>query len=311
MSDPKPRFTGIFIPVEILLHQDLSPLDQILLSWIDALYDEEKGGCYASNAYLSEKLKVKENTIAKAKTHLRKLKLLEDVEFNGRRQVVRAMIGHFVDKRQDKKKLHKNKPNPKQHWIKIQGSIGEKSKAASNAHSITNRKEDRKEQQQKEETDPPRKPKDVVVVVPSFLIEIESLSEKLALSLMKQFTLQQLQSAAARLKESKTHVNNPYGWLKACIVDTYPATETKADKTAANQKVIQDCFTSLDGKIIGGRRIDVTPSCISFSCGGISNITHSIQCSEPNFESKVRKYIEVLREHGLQNTNQQLLRYLQ
>jgi len=54
---PKARFTGIFIPVEILEMDDLSPTEWILLSWIDALHDKSHNGCFASNEYLSKNLR--------------------------------------------------------------------------------------------------------------------------------------------------------------------------------------------------------------------------------------------------------------
>ena len=65
---PTPRFTGIFIPVEILEMHDLTYLELILLSWIDALYCKKHRGCFASNAYLASKLQSQPNTIAKAIT---------------------------------------------------------------------------------------------------------------------------------------------------------------------------------------------------------------------------------------------------
>jgi DNA-binding transcriptional regulator YhcF (GntR family) len=138
MSLPKPRFTGIFIPVEILELEDLSPLEQLLISWVDALNCEEHGGCFASNSYLAGKLRVQENTIAKAITHLRKIGILEDISFNGRHRVIKAKIGEFVEKSQSKAGLDLN---PKQGWIKIQGSIGEKSKP-----SYIEKKEESKEE---------------------------------------------------------------------------------------------------------------------------------------------------------------------
>jgi len=124
MSNPNPRFTGIFIPVEILEIEELSPLEQFLISWIDALYCENHGGCFASNDYLAEKLRVKENTISKALTNLRKIGLLEDVSFDGRHRVIRAKIGEFVEKSQSKAALDLN---PRQSRTKIQPRVGEKS----------------------------------------------------------------------------------------------------------------------------------------------------------------------------------------
>jgi hypothetical protein len=105
---PKPRFTGIFIPVEILEYEDLSLTEKLLLSWIDALYDEEKGGCFASNEYLADRMGIKPNTISKSLVKLRKLNLIEDISFDGRERVIRALIGKFVDKNQHSPKKSKS-----------------------------------------------------------------------------------------------------------------------------------------------------------------------------------------------------------
>ena len=110
---PTPRFIGIFTPAEILEAKKalkLSYFEMFLLSWIDAYYSKKYGGCFASNKHLSEKMDTEENTIAKGLTRLRKLKLVEDVSFDGRRRVIRALIGRTVDQAQS-----------------IQGSIGQPS----------------------------------------------------------------------------------------------------------------------------------------------------------------------------------------
>jgi len=101
-KEPKCRFTGIFIPVEILEYPNISWSEKLLISWIDALYDEEKGGCYASNDYLASRLGVASNTIAKSLGNLRKAGLLEDVHFDGRERVIRALIGTFIDKKRSR-----------------------------------------------------------------------------------------------------------------------------------------------------------------------------------------------------------------
>lgn len=128
MSDqrppPKPRFTGIFIPVEILSIENITPLEMILLSWIDALYSEQDGGCYAKNEYLAARLHVEENTIAKAVSKLRKFGLIEDVSFDGRNRVIKATIAKAIEKAQSNAALDLN---PKQGWTKIQDRVGQKS----------------------------------------------------------------------------------------------------------------------------------------------------------------------------------------
>ena len=138
MINASPRFTGIFIPVEILEMEDLSPLEQMLLSWVDALYCKNHGGCFASNIYLAERLRIKENTLAKLLTKLRKLGLIEDVSFDGRRRIIRAKIGEQVEKSQSNPDLDYD---PTQGWTKIQPSVGQ----PSNPHLYIYNKGDNKE----------------------------------------------------------------------------------------------------------------------------------------------------------------------
>ena len=97
---PKTRFTGIFIPVEILEIKGLSNNEKILLSYIDALYCKDAGGCFASNQYLSEKLDVTADCISKCITLLKRMGLIEQVSFDGRRRIIRAKIGEFVSESQ-------------------------------------------------------------------------------------------------------------------------------------------------------------------------------------------------------------------
>lgn len=109
MKEPQQRFTGIFLPAEILACEDLNLFETILLSWIDALYCPAHGGCFASNKYLGDRIKgAKENTVAKALTHLRTLGLIEDVSFDGRTRVIRACINKYIDKVQSNAALDKN-----------------------------------------------------------------------------------------------------------------------------------------------------------------------------------------------------------
>ena len=123
---PQPRFTGIFIPVEILTMRELSILEMFLLSWIDALYNEKHGGCFASNKYLANSLNVKENTIAKALTKLRKRNLIKDVSFDGRTRVIRAIVNELVERSQSKSGLDLNPSRVGQKsnrgWTKIHTS---------------------------------------------------------------------------------------------------------------------------------------------------------------------------------------------
>jgi len=85
---PKPRFTGIFIPTEILEIEELNPSEIILLAWIDALQAKEYGGCFASNEYLAKHLKLKSDTIQKMITKLKSLNLVKQVSFDGRTRIL-------------------------------------------------------------------------------------------------------------------------------------------------------------------------------------------------------------------------------
>lgn len=90
--EPTRSFRGVFIPVEILDLDVLTPTDQILLAWIDSLFCLEKGGCYASNEYLAKKIKVKVNTIKILISKLVDLGLVERVSFDGRTRVIRSRM---------------------------------------------------------------------------------------------------------------------------------------------------------------------------------------------------------------------------
>lgn len=157
MDEPRTRFTGIFIPAEILECQELTLFEMLLLSWIDALYCAEHGGCFASNEYLAKKMKgAKVNTVVKALIRLRKLGLIIDVSFNGRRRVIRACIGKAVDQHQSQAACDLNHM---QGVKKITGCIGQKSQAGDTSHYIYDSKEERKEEDIARTTAPPRSTK--------------------------------------------------------------------------------------------------------------------------------------------------------
>ncbi len=108
MPTPEARFTGIFIPVEVLEMEELSLFEMILLSWIDAFSTKKYKGCFASNGHLAERLRVESNTVAKALTRLRNLDLIEDVSFNGRTRVIRSKVNQKIYEIQSYAGLDKN-----------------------------------------------------------------------------------------------------------------------------------------------------------------------------------------------------------
>jgi hypothetical protein len=56
--NPKYKFKGLFIPVELLSFYGLSFLEKMILIEIEWLFDDERGGCWATNDYLSKLLSV-------------------------------------------------------------------------------------------------------------------------------------------------------------------------------------------------------------------------------------------------------------
>lgn len=85
-------FKGIWIPREIWLHPELLPLEKLVWAEIHSLYNREKGGCYAKNDYLAKFFGVGETYISKVISKLKKLGFVEEIHFNGRQRVIRAVL---------------------------------------------------------------------------------------------------------------------------------------------------------------------------------------------------------------------------
>ena len=85
-------FKGIWIPKEIWLLKTISIQKKALWSEIHSLYDEEKGGCYASDDYLCEFMGVKRSRLQEMLNNLTKVGMLEKVGFDGREVIRKAVI---------------------------------------------------------------------------------------------------------------------------------------------------------------------------------------------------------------------------
>jgi hypothetical protein len=105
--------------------QEFNSSDCMLLAWIDALYDSDYEGCYASNAYFAQKMKLKEDTISKMITNFKRLGLVEEVSFDGRLRVIRACKENWF--KNNNIQENNEQVNPRQTRIKILGRVGEKS----------------------------------------------------------------------------------------------------------------------------------------------------------------------------------------
>jgi len=136
------------------------------------------------------------------------------------------------------------------------------------------------------------------VVVPSYLSNIEDLPKNLAEKLLIMFTEEQLLEAVEKLRMSSVPITKPFGWIRDCIQVGYELTKSSEQKKKENIKILKDCFGQLDGKTIGGRKIEVYPDKIEFFSGGAANVTHFIHCNEPGFETKVREYVKELQQIG-------------
>jgi len=107
MSEPKEKFRGWFIPAEVVeLFQSgkISARETLLLATIDSLVSKDKG-CFASNEYLAKKLRIEPDTISRAVTKLKRLGLVRQVGFDGRRRILetcwsRIRIGSLGEKSQ-------------------------------------------------------------------------------------------------------------------------------------------------------------------------------------------------------------------
>lgn len=85
------QFKGIFIEASIWLEKGLSLIEKCLWAEIDSLFCEHHGGCYANNEYLADFIGIKERTLRDALAKLRAVGLIEDISFDGRTRVIKAI----------------------------------------------------------------------------------------------------------------------------------------------------------------------------------------------------------------------------
>ncbi|MBM9547827.1 helix-turn-helix domain-containing protein [Leptospira sp. 201903074] len=121
--------TGIWIPVWIE-KLNLSHSQTKLYAEIVSLHD--KGGCFASNRYFGEVLGLKMDTISRLITSLKKLGLLEQTGFDGRRRYLRPLFSNPMNKEVtvEKDSLEKN---PTQVLKKTVGTLQVRHAGKSNA----------------------------------------------------------------------------------------------------------------------------------------------------------------------------------
>jgi hypothetical protein len=90
MQDQKRDFKGIWIPKEIWLNPDLSPIEKLFLVEVDSLDNDPSKGCFASNEYFGNFFRLSEGTIANMVSSLKKRGFLFQVFFDGRDRGLRV-----------------------------------------------------------------------------------------------------------------------------------------------------------------------------------------------------------------------------
>ena len=83
MSEPK--FTGVWIPAGVFQTKMLSMTAKVVYGVVDALDNED--GCFASNAYLSAHLGLKERQVQNILSELTDARLILRVDVGGRRVI--------------------------------------------------------------------------------------------------------------------------------------------------------------------------------------------------------------------------------
>ncbi len=83
-DEPKPVFTGVWVPVDVWMSEKLSWEDKCILAEIHSL--DDGNGCHASNAYLGGKFGMSESSMANRISKLRKNDFIIDVGFDGRKR---------------------------------------------------------------------------------------------------------------------------------------------------------------------------------------------------------------------------------
>src|SRR5690554_2881349 len=85
------HWQGTWIPREVWLHPGLSWMERCLWAEIQNLHDPKRGGCYARNEFFATRFRSSPGSISHRIAKLRKLGLVEDVSFDGRTRIIRAV----------------------------------------------------------------------------------------------------------------------------------------------------------------------------------------------------------------------------
>ena len=89
-EDLVPAKKGLWIPIEILFDERLSPTEKLLFSEIDWLDNPDFGGCFASNDRFARLLGIKVRQVQQCLSNLKKCNLIKQSSFNGRQRILNS-----------------------------------------------------------------------------------------------------------------------------------------------------------------------------------------------------------------------------
>jgi hypothetical protein len=89
-KQPKRAWKGTWIPKSIWENENLTWMEKCIWAEIFNLDDDDKGGCWASNAFLAKKFNTSPQTITNTICKLKKLNLIKQVCFDGRTRVLKS-----------------------------------------------------------------------------------------------------------------------------------------------------------------------------------------------------------------------------
>jgi len=138
---PKQRCTGYWIPIE-LEGLGLNRQEQFILSIIDTLDSGAPYYCFASNKYLADKCELSESRISFYITKFKRMGLIEEVGFNGRRRILKSLKYKWFMAKEDSKKDLCVKPRSQDFQKKIYARNHELSMRESTQHIVKNNNKD-------------------------------------------------------------------------------------------------------------------------------------------------------------------------
>jgi len=147
------------------------------------------------------------------------------------------------------------------------------------------------------DAEPAEPTKKRLVVVPSFLLDIEGMVPKLAERLAEDFSPDELERAADMLAASGTTIEKPAGWIRSCITDDYKHTPTAPERIADNHTILHQKYMRLDGCMMAGHQVSVGPGYIEFAPLAQGTPT-SFTTEQDGMEAMIDKHIEKLKAYG-------------